>query len=89
MISGGMTDRDLNKTRKAHGRWLECYGVSTRIGREDGLSIKFELRDLGVVSPHDDALVVKATIANNEAVRVFIDMGSSINALFKDAFDQI
>lgn len=39
--------------------------------------------------PHDDALVVQATIANYEVAQVFVDSGSSVNILFKEAFDRM
>ncbi|XP_073278611.1 uncharacterized protein [Primulina huaijiensis] len=46
-----------------------------------------DLRD--VVAPHNDALVVTATIANYDVARIFIDNGSSMNILFKNTLDQM
>ncbi|XP_074569634.1 uncharacterized protein LOC141826287 [Curcuma longa] len=43
----------------------------------------------GIKVPHDDALVIRATIANYNVARVFVDMGSSVNIIFKKAFDQM
>ncbi|XP_074591091.1 uncharacterized protein LOC141846979 [Curcuma longa] len=40
-------------------------------------------------TPHDDALVIRATIANYDVARVFVDTGSSVNVLYKDAFDRM
>lgn len=43
----------------------------------------FGLEDLrGIVTPHNDALVIRAIIVNYEIARVFIDVGSSFNVLF-------
>ena len=39
--------------------------------------------------PHDDALLIKAVIANYTIHHVFIDTGSSVNIIFKKAFDQL
>lgn len=38
----------------------------------------------GVTSPppHNDALIIRATMANYDVVWVFVDVGSSINVLF-------
>ncbi|XP_073031328.1 uncharacterized protein [Primulina eburnea] len=52
--------------------------------------ISFGSEDLrGIVTPHNDALVVTATIANYDVARIFIDNGSSVNVLFKSTLDQI
>lgn len=42
-----------------------------------------------VTTPHDDTLVIWTTIANYDVARVFEDSRSSINFLFKEAFDHI
>lgn len=41
----------------------------------------------GLTTPHEDVLVIRVTIANYEVARVFVDSGSSMNILFKEAFD--
>lgn len=52
--------------------------------------ISFEPSNLeGVTIPHDNALVVRATIANYDVSNVFIDLESSISILFKEAFNQM
>ncbi|XP_075497452.1 uncharacterized protein LOC142534465 [Primulina tabacum] len=52
--------------------------------------ISFGSEDLrGIVHAHNDALVVTATIANYDVVRIFIDNGSSVNILFKRTMDQM
>ncbi|XP_075492418.1 uncharacterized protein LOC142530465 [Primulina tabacum] len=43
----------------------------------------------GVNQPHNDALVIQARVANYDILRVFIDSGSSVNVIFKDAFVQM
>ncbi|XP_074579125.1 uncharacterized protein LOC141835651 [Curcuma longa] len=89
MITGGATDGDSNRARKAHSRQLEVCGVAGG-SRGDGPIIGFGPQDLeGVETPHDDALVIKATIANYDISRVFVDTGSSVNIIFKSAFNQM
>ncbi|XP_074591721.1 uncharacterized protein LOC141847563 [Curcuma longa] len=90
MIAGGATDGDSNRARKAHGRRLETYSVNTGRRADLGPNISFGPQDLeGVDTPHDDALVIRATIANYDVARVFVDTGSSVNVLYKEAFDRM
>ncbi|XP_074570551.1 uncharacterized protein LOC141827208 [Curcuma longa] len=90
MIAGGSTDGDSNRARKAHGRRLEAYSIGSSSAQAHGPSIQFGPRDLeGVSLPHDDALVIRATIANYDVARIFIDTGSSVNVLYKDAFNRM
>lgn len=52
--------------------------------------ISFIPEDLeGVATPHDNALVIRATISNYYVARVFIDSGSSVNIFFKEALDRM
>ncbi|XP_074559155.1 uncharacterized protein LOC141815099 [Curcuma longa] len=89
MITGGATDGDSNRTRKAYSRQLEVCGVAGG-NQGTGPIIGFGPQDLeGVETPHDDALVIKATIANYEISRVFVDTGSSVNIIFMSAFKQM
>ncbi|XP_073026686.1 uncharacterized protein [Primulina eburnea] len=63
-------------------------GDSGRARKAHGRS--FGPEDLrGVVTPHNDALVVTITIANYNVARIFIDNGSSVNVLFKSTLDQM
>ena len=39
--------------------------------------------------PHNDAIVVRAQVANNMVRRVIIDNGSSTDILFKEALDRM
>ncbi|XP_073041975.1 uncharacterized protein [Primulina eburnea] len=43
----------------------------------------------GIVAPHNDALVVTATVADYDVERIFIDNGSFVNILFKSTLDQM
>ncbi|XP_073061994.1 uncharacterized protein [Primulina eburnea] len=90
MISGGATDGDLGRARKAHGRRLENFEISRGADLPQDPVISFGLEDLrGVVAPHNDTLVVTATIANYDVARIFIYNGSSVNVLFKSTLDQM
>ncbi|XP_074556554.1 uncharacterized protein LOC141812461 [Curcuma longa] len=87
MISGGATDEDSHRARKGHSRSLEAYDIEAS---KNGPLIHFSPQDLsGVSTPHDDALVIRATIVNYNVSRVFVDIDSSVNVLYKDAFDKI
>ncbi|XP_073317272.1 uncharacterized protein [Primulina huaijiensis] len=83
MISGGSTDGDSNRARKARSR-RECLEVGER--KRDEPIISFGPEDLrGVSLPHNDALVIQARVANYDVLRVFVDNGSSVNVSFKEA----
>ncbi|XP_075524561.1 uncharacterized protein LOC142556963 [Primulina tabacum] len=87
MISGGSTDGDSNRARKARGRRV-CLEVDGRNRSE--LVISFGPEDLrGVSLPHNDALVIQARVANYDVLRVFVDNGSSVNVIFKEALVQM
>ncbi|XP_073022792.1 uncharacterized protein [Primulina eburnea] len=89
MISGGPTDGDSNRARKASSRRLENMEISNTRTRS-GPVITFGPEDMkGVADPHNDALVIRAMIANYEVARIFVDSGSSVNVLFKEAMDQM
>ncbi|XP_073280625.1 uncharacterized protein [Primulina huaijiensis] len=90
MISGGATDGDSGRARKAHGRGLENFEISRGADLPQDAVISFGPKDLrGIVAPHNDALVVPATIVNYDVARIFIDNGSSVNILFKSTLDQM
>ncbi|XP_075475721.1 uncharacterized protein LOC142510296 [Primulina tabacum] len=87
MISGGSTDGDSNRARKARGRRV-CLEVDGRDRSEPVIS--FGPEDLrGVSLPHNDALVIQARVANYDVLRVFVDNGSSVNVIFKEALVQM
>ncbi|XP_073017772.1 uncharacterized protein [Primulina eburnea] len=90
MISGGATDGDSGQARKAHGRRLENFEISRGADLPQDPVISFGPDDLrGIVAPHNDALVVMATVANYDVARIFIDNGSSVNILFKSTLDKM
>ncbi|XP_073270718.1 uncharacterized protein [Primulina huaijiensis] len=88
MISGGATDGDSGRARKAHGRRLESLGID--LAPKSDPTISFGPEDLkGIVAPHNDALLVTLTVANYDVARIFVDTGSSVNILFKKTLDQM
>ncbi|XP_075478961.1 uncharacterized protein LOC142519823 [Primulina tabacum] len=87
MISGGSTDGDSNRARKAMGRRV-CLEVDGR--RQNEPIISFGPEDLrGVSLPHNDNLVIQARVANYDVLRVFVDNGSPVNVIFKEALVQM
>lgn len=81
---------DSNRMRKTHSHHLESYVVGTNHREEDAPIINFRLANLeGVTTPHKDVLVIRATIVNYEVAQVFVDSESSVNILFKEAFNQM
>ncbi|XP_075473356.1 uncharacterized protein LOC142504365 [Primulina tabacum] len=90
MILGGATDGDSGRAWKAHGRRMENFEISRGADLPQDPVISFGSENLrGIVAPHNDALVVTATIANYNVARIFIDNGSSVNILFKSTLGQI
>ncbi|XP_042380048.1 uncharacterized protein LOC121972444 [Zingiber officinale] len=90
MISGGPTDGDSGRARKSHVRRLEVHAVGCSQEQAADPVISFGPADLeGLELPHDDALIIKAIITNSRVDRVFIDTGSSVNILFKTAFEEM
>ncbi|XP_042386820.1 uncharacterized protein LOC121978556 [Zingiber officinale] len=90
MISGGPTDGDSGRARKSHVRRLEVYAVGCSKEQAADLVIIFGLADLeGLELPYDDALIIKAIIANSRVARVLVDTGSSVNILFRTAFEEM
>lgn len=81
MIFRSVTDGDSNRTWKRHSG-SECMVVkATEV--ESCLVIRFGPSDLkGVMTSHNDALVIQATVVNYDVARVFTDVGSSVNVLF-------
>ncbi|XP_073286801.1 uncharacterized protein [Primulina huaijiensis] len=87
MISRGSSDGDSNRARKARGRRM-CLEVGEK--RKNEPIISFGPKDLeGVSLPHNDALVIQARVANYDVLRVFVDNGSSVNVIFKEALVQM
>ncbi|XP_042403954.1 uncharacterized protein LOC121993657 [Zingiber officinale] len=90
MISGGPTNGDSGRGRKSHERQWEIHAVGCSQEQAAGPIISFGPQDLeGLELPHDDALIIKAIIANNRVARVFVDTGSSVNVMFRSAFEEM
>ncbi|XP_075499172.1 uncharacterized protein LOC142537548 [Primulina tabacum] len=87
MISGGSIDGDSNRARKTMSRrdCMEVEGV-----RRSEVVISFGPEDLKCVNlPHNDALVIQARVANYDIMRVFVDLGSFVNFIFKEVLVQM
>lgn len=81
MISRGATDGDSNRTQKRYSR-ADCMVVRA-LEVESKPILGFEPNDLEeFADPHNDTLVIRATVANFDVARVFVDAGSLVNALF-------
>ncbi|CAA0843037.1 Unknown protein, partial [Striga hermonthica] len=86
MIAGGPTDGDSNAARKANLRadWESVAEVQIVQPIPD---LTFGARDSqGVLTPHNDALVVTAEIANYDVERILVDTGSSADIMFYECF---
>ncbi|XP_042404581.1 uncharacterized protein LOC121994698 [Zingiber officinale] len=82
--------RSSGRARKSHERRLEIHAVGCSREQAAGPVISFGPQDLeGLELPHDDTLIIKVVIANSRVARVFIDTGSSVNVLFRFAFDEM
>ncbi|XP_073061687.1 uncharacterized protein [Primulina eburnea] len=69
---------------------LENFEISRGADLPQDPVISFGPDDLrGIVAPHNDALVVMATVSNYDVARIFIDNGSSVNILFKSTLDKM
>ncbi|XP_008245792.1 PREDICTED: uncharacterized protein LOC103343941 [Prunus mume] len=47
----------------------------------------FEEEEKGIIFPHSDLMIIKADIANLDVGRILIDISSSVNVLFANAFN--
>ncbi|KAL0408062.1 UNVERIFIED_CONTAM: Retrovirus-related Pol polyprotein from transposon [Sesamum radiatum] len=93
MIVGGITGGDTQKARKAQVR--ETYVTAVREMMDvkpayDAPFIQFDQEERsGPRTPDNDALVITALLVNHKIKRVFIDLGSSTDILFGDAYHQM
>lgn len=63
---------------------------SERRFADTSLTIMFiEEKAAKVVQPHDDALVVTLKKTNHTIYRILVDSGSSVDVIFKTAYDQM
>ncbi|XP_073119997.1 uncharacterized protein [Henckelia pumila] len=89
MISGGPTDGDSNRARKTSSRKLVNMEIDNQTVNI-GPTLSFGPEDLkGVANNHNDALVIRAMVANYDVARIFMDSGSSVNVLFQEAINQM
>jgi len=97
-ISGGPTLAGTsNNSRKNHARKVPRCETTSQVFKVSGSAtgttrstqIIFTEDDAyNTVQPHDDPMVVTVQVANNRVARVMIDMGSSVDIIFKDALDR-
>ncbi|XP_042425784.1 uncharacterized protein LOC122013594 [Zingiber officinale] len=90
MIAGGPTGDDSNRARKLYAQGLKIHTVGYSKEKAEEPQISFGPSYLeGVEIPHDDALIIRTVIANHTIHRTFVVTGSSVNIIFKKAFDQL
>ncbi|KAL0412088.1 UNVERIFIED_CONTAM: hypothetical protein Slati_3798500 [Sesamum latifolium] len=88
MIAGGLTDGDSG--RRAHSRATRTIMEIDNKVPAGGPMIYFGPADAqGVHLPHNDALVISAAIANYTVQCIFVDSGSSADALFHKVNQQM
>ncbi|RWW10143.1 hypothetical protein GW17_00026316 [Ensete ventricosum] len=87
--------KEVLKSKEEFGgelqRWLPAYArtmVGKRPTHEDNLDITFWSGN-EEYSNHDDALVISTRMANAHVKRVMINMGSSADILYLDAFQKL
>ncbi|GAV60118.1 hypothetical protein CFOL_v3_03649 [Cephalotus follicularis] len=91
---GVVSSGDHNRARKAYARQtfsVQQYpqGKRLKTGGEDEV-ISFSEADLeGVHLPHDDPVVVTLQVELFTMKRILLDIGSSMDILYKHAFDQL
>ncbi|XP_073151889.1 uncharacterized protein [Henckelia pumila] len=89
MISGGPTDGDSNRARKTSSRKLINMEIDSQTVHT-GPTLSFGPEYLkGVSSNRNDALVIRAMVANYDVARIFGDSGSSVNVVFQEEINQM
>ncbi|KAK6146452.1 hypothetical protein DH2020_020321 [Rehmannia glutinosa] len=89
VIAGGLSGGETNSARKSYARQPQTEDTRGKRPRTDE-SITFTDEDLeGILTPHDDPLVISLTIANYEVKMVLVDNGSLTDILFYDAFEKM
>ena len=85
---------DSNRSRKSYSRTqgtevLKTERTPTPRGSRS-TPIMFTDEDAqGVSFPHDDALIIKATIGGTEVDRILVDPGSAVDIIFKEALESL
>lgn len=88
MIFKGVTDDDSNRAQKRHSQ-MEYLTINTP-KEESGPVLRFGFEDLkGIMTPHNDDLVIRVIVTNYKVAWVFVDADSSVNVLFKLALEQM
>ncbi|XP_010258706.1 PREDICTED: uncharacterized protein LOC104598369 [Nelumbo nucifera] len=88
LISGGtVIEGESSSGRKKYARLCEIDDRGHK--KKCSPSITFTDDNLqGVQTPHDNALVITAEVANFEVRWILVDTGSSADVLFEDAFEK-
>ncbi|KAI3453674.1 hypothetical protein Pfo_010337 [Paulownia fortunei] len=90
MILGGPTDGDSNRARKAYARSTPGGSKEEVHKINKGPVIQFGPHDMeGLQAPHNNALVIMATVANFNVARIIVDTGSSVDVLFYKAYKKM
>ncbi|KAH9688200.1 Ribonuclease H [Citrus sinensis] len=97
MIAGGPTlAGDSNRSRKNYARYAMTSKEvlfstpAAKRARVRQVPIMWTDEDEeGILYPHEDALVIKATVASKEFDRILIDTGSSVDVLFKSTLEEM
>ncbi|KAL0458517.1 UNVERIFIED_CONTAM: hypothetical protein Slati_0478900 [Sesamum latifolium] len=93
MIAGGPIGLESHNTRRTQVRETNDVTMKNVLdveAMEDTPLIQFRRAERsGPKTSHNDALVITALLDNYEVGRVFIDLGSSTDILFGEAYDQM
>ncbi|KAL0445686.1 UNVERIFIED_CONTAM: hypothetical protein Slati_1696500 [Sesamum latifolium] len=93
MITGGPAGGDSHRARKSQIREAHDMSLKEVIeveAMEDAPLIQFGKAERSAPrTSHNNALVITAVLANYEVGRIFIDLGSSTDILFGEAYDQM
>lgn len=88
-IFGGLPEGTSNSALKAQARRVPPQEPVHKRFRPDE-TITFSEEDaVPPISPHTDALVIQAIVANKEVHRVHIDQGSAVDVLYVNCFRQL
>ncbi|KAI3445227.1 hypothetical protein Pfo_001892 [Paulownia fortunei] len=90
MIIGGPTDGDSNRARKAYARSTPGGSKEEVHKINEGSVIQFVPHDMkGLQAPHNDVLVITATVANFDVARIMVGTGSLVDVLFYEAYKKM
>ncbi|XP_058111129.1 uncharacterized protein LOC131254142 [Magnolia sinica] len=97
IVGGPRGGDDSNNARKNHARSISrpeseilIIVQPSKENKREKYCISFTDEDArGIHNPHDDALIITLTIANRRVFRILINIGSSADMLFTQAFNKI